>query len=1515
MAATAKRTVSIYVDGKEAENTLNNLNKSIKQQEAAFRKLTAGTQEYIEKAEEIKKLKELQAAHNRELETAEKRTDRLRQSFLRLGAGLGGFTQVITTVKNSLNYLRDFATELAKLDDKMHLVRKTTNLTMREIHSLNKEFMKIDTRTSREDLNELAYAAGKLGINTKEGVLQFVESADRINVALGDVLGGTDAIIEITKMMEIYKKSTKEIAGDDLRDNLLKTGSVINELGKTSTANEKAMAGFLARLAGVSSQIGMSMDQAAGYASAVSQLELHVEMSSTALQRMFVEMFKKPAEYAKAAGMELEEFKKLMTDDFNEAALKVLEGFSKAGGLGPLSGAFKDMGLDGQRAITTMMSLANNIEKVREAQETANKAIKEGVSVDKEYQTMNESMQAQMEKARKAVQDARVELGEKMYPAVIKVLGLRSKLIKWLAESAQHTEKWAGAGLNAAVIAIAALLPKMKSMWERIKASRLAIDLKTLAMTKERAAQLAGAAADRERELTAAKLNLRLKEQSVNFLKLRNEYAKTAETARNLARAEEELAAATTAVKTAETEAAVATRRNAEAQRLLQDKKNITFLSFVKNHWLLIAEAVIFATVKIVEFAKTSKGSMEEFNKKVAEQQAEVKYLTDKMKKAEEGTDEYREALEELKEKYPEIIRMHINEKNALDDIEQAYKDIIEQIRTKTALELKQQKDTEATSKALEEQAKQLDKLRKTLKKNGRSDTEIKDILDLIKEEVYGGKEPKEILQEIDKRFRLKRNEKNILYWKDQSLTTGDAIRRMKNGVPIENALEKGVLSEMTTEQKKLTETLKKNEDLYGKIAEDKKEELAIQEKLDELYRRRKIFDPKGAYGDIVPDDKSFRSGALNNIDAEIGKLLDRLTKVKAEKEELEKAKKETEEENNTFNWLDGNGSEDKTLDKWKALLERISDLNRKYQIKETPMSKAKQQLEQEFSEMKDAVEDFYAEHPAYGKQGRSIVLELDKEMWRQIHRLDKEEREKELKEIEERLKNASERLSAFRLKQHRKDQTQLETDLEEISNDFSRLMRKTQDEADKLLDKMAAGSKLKKALMNTATMDDTYWLKEHGISKEEINKALAKHENGTPTDDILAELGIGLNEKERGKLKELLEMLKQIREAAAGESLMRANEALDKIFTDQLDTANKQYQQRKKSLELTLQELDAAKKLYESRGLDTKAIETAISQTKKQLSDNEKTAFGKAAGVWDIFGISREDWENWSDNWMDNLQKITAKVEEWTDTVMGLWDSANSYISQMTEAQTKEIEEQYDRRSAALQKQLDNGIISQKYYDAKMAKLQEEKEKKEKKLKHEQFERERTASIIQSIINGALAISNVWSANAGVPILAAVLTAVTAATTALQTATIAAQPNPYAKGSYIRGPQIALMGEEGDEWVASNMLLRNKETATVIEALDQYQKGNRNALAAIKFPTPEPKILSHGTPGQMRNFAPSNTTNNYYTNTEDSELLAEMRLLRKYLEDPRNRQAVINRNMLLRYEELENSVKDMARL
>ena len=62
---------------------------------------------------------------------------------------------------------------------------KYTGQTKEEILDMNELFKTIDTRTSREQLNELAGAAGRLGITSKAGIEEFVDAADKITVSLG----------------------------------------------------------------------------------------------------------------------------------------------------------------------------------------------------------------------------------------------------------------------------------------------------------------------------------------------------------------------------------------------------------------------------------------------------------------------------------------------------------------------------------------------------------------------------------------------------------------------------------------------------------------------------------------------------------------------------------------------------------------------------------------------------------------------------------------------------------------------------------------------------------------------------------------------------------------------------------------------------------------------------------------------------------------------------------------------------------------------------------------------------------------------------------------------------------------------------------------------------------------------------------------------------------------------------------------------------------------------------------
>lgn len=301
--------------------------------------------------------------------------------------------------------------------------------------------------------------------------------------------------------------------------------------------------------------------------------------------------------------------------------------------------------------------------------------------------------------------------------------------------------------------------------------------------------------------------------------------------------------------------------------------------------------------------------------------------------------------------------------------------------------------------------------------------------------------------------------------------------------------------------------------------------------------------------------------------------------------------------------------------------------------------------------------------------------------------------------------------------------------------------------------------------------------------------------------------------------------------------------------------------------------------------------------------------------GVWELFGISDEDWHDWKNNWLNNLQSVTGTVADWGENIMSIMSYVLEYENNKIEEQTKKIEEEYDTRSKEWRSMLEKNIISQKYYDAQMEKMEKEKEEREKRLKHDNFDRQKKASMAEAIISGQAAAVAAFKDGGGWP-WGLIPMALSLAETAMKVAAISSQANPYYKGGYIRGRQYAVMGERGDEWVASNKLLREPGTAEIIEALERYQRGDKKALTNISVTVPDAGKLSHAISAPMPKFAPSNTTttNNYY-NSDNPELLKEIRQMNNYLRDPRNRQAVINRNILLEYEKNEKSLKEIASL
>lgn len=302
--------------------------------------------------------------------------------------------------------------EYAKMDDEMTNVRKYTGQAADEVERMNEDFKKMDTRTPRQKLNQLAEDAGRLGITSTAAIEEFVDGADKINVALGDDLGDK-AVSQIGKLAQMFGEDKTK----GLRGAMLSTGSAINELAQNSSASAGYLVDFTARVAGVGKQAGFTQAQIMGLASVLDQNMQQDETAATAVQNLLAKMFQDSAKFAKIAGLNVKDFAKTLKEDANSALLQFLAAMRAKGGFADLAPMFEEMKMDGSRATGVLTVLADKLDDIKTAQNLANEAYSEGKSVLNEFETQNESVQAQLDKASKKFLDLSIELGQKLYPA------------------------------------------------------------------------------------------------------------------------------------------------------------------------------------------------------------------------------------------------------------------------------------------------------------------------------------------------------------------------------------------------------------------------------------------------------------------------------------------------------------------------------------------------------------------------------------------------------------------------------------------------------------------------------------------------------------------------------------------------------------------------------------------------------------------------------------------------------------------------------------------------------------------------------------------------------------------------------------------------------------------------------------------------------------------------------------------------------------------------------------------
>lgn len=319
---------------------------------------------------------------------------------------------VIAAISGLTFTVKSCVEKFASMDEEMTNVRKYTGQTADEVERMNEDFKKMETRTAREKLNQLAGDAGRLGITASSMVEEFVDGADKINVALGDDLGD-DAVKDIGKLALMFGEDKTK----GLRGAMLATGSAVNELAQNSSASAGYLVDFTARVAGVGKQAGFTQAQIMGLASVLDQNMQQDETAATAVQNLLAKMFQDSAKFAKIAGLNVKEFSKTLKEDANGALLQFLAALRSKGGFAQLAPMFEEMKMDGSRATGVLTVLADKLDDIKVAQDLATKSYAEGTSVINEFNTQNESVRAELDKAKKRFQDLAIELGQKLYPA------------------------------------------------------------------------------------------------------------------------------------------------------------------------------------------------------------------------------------------------------------------------------------------------------------------------------------------------------------------------------------------------------------------------------------------------------------------------------------------------------------------------------------------------------------------------------------------------------------------------------------------------------------------------------------------------------------------------------------------------------------------------------------------------------------------------------------------------------------------------------------------------------------------------------------------------------------------------------------------------------------------------------------------------------------------------------------------------------------------------------------------
>lgn len=269
----------------------------------------------------------------------------------------------------------------------------------------------------------------------------------------------------------------------------------------------------------------------------------------------------------------------------------------------------------------------------------------------------------------------------------------------------------------------------------------------------------------------------------------------------------------------------------------------------------------------------------------------------------------------------------------------------------------------------------------------------------------------------------------------------------------------------------------------------------------------------------------------------------------------------------------------------------------------------------------------------------------------------------------------------------------------------------------------------------------------------------------------------------------------------------------------------------------------------------------------------------------------NKNEKEKLDNDYYKSLQKINLKeITDWLklgQAIMGLLAQTNDALNAYENAQLQKDQDANDSKKKNLDARLKAGTLSQKDYDAQIAKMDLEMDVKKRKLAHDQAVRQKEINVMNAIIGLALGIINATNAP---PPLDVIMPILIGALGAVQLGLILATPVPaLAKGKYdVIGQddgrsysadwggkaqtgiyaKPTLIGEAGPELVV------DADTTKILQMNYPWVLGTINHARVAQYAT-----------GNYQDSSKTMTTQPIIVNHSDPELMATIKALNEHVQ------------------------------